>query len=179
AIAFVAWRAHRDERTRAPLIGIALLPLIVMLSDGPPSFAARYPGTLHFFAAPLHAIATAHPLNVERMLNALAIPVWLLILRPLILRRHATAGTFAVAALLFWQKDVVYYFTSGYLEPWAIVIVLTALEHVITYNGADIHVPLLLLGTAAIMKEHVVITLPIVALAYRAPRAALLAITPC
>ena len=57
--------------------------------------------------------------------------------------------TIGCAALLFWQKDVVYYFTSGYLEAWAIVLVLTALEHLVVYDDEAIWRPLLLLGTPA------------------------------
>jgi hypothetical protein len=151
---------------RVTLIAIALLPLVGAFAGGPYSFAGRYPGTLHFFAAPLHALANVHPLDVERTLNALAIPAWLLILRPLFLRRPATIGTYAAAALLFWQKDVVYYFTSGYLEAWAIVLVLTALEHLVVYDAEAIWRPLLLLGTAAMVKEHTVLALPVVAAVY-------------
>src|SRR6266850_5561321 len=72
----------------------------------------------------------------------------------------------AVGVFLFWQKDVVYYFSSGYLEPWAIVLLLTAGEHLVRFDSAMIWKPLLLLGAAAMIKEHVIISLPVVALFY-------------
>ena len=151
---------------RLAVIAVALLPVAGLITGGPYAFAGQYPGTLPFVAAPWLALADVHPLNVERTLNALAIPAWLLILRPLFLRRPATMGTAATAALLFWQTDVVYYFTSGYIEAWAVVLVLTALEHLILFDGEAVWRPLLLLGTAAMVKEHVVIALPVVALVY-------------
>ena len=160
-VAVVLW-----ESPLGALIALALIPLAGALAARPYGFAASYPGTLHFFSAPLHALANVHPLNTERALNALAIPAWLLILRPAILRRPATLGTFAIAALLFWQKDVVYYFTSGYLEPWAIVLMLTAFEHLVVFDGEAIWRPLLLIGTAAMVKEQMIIALPIVAAVY-------------
>jgi hypothetical protein len=151
---------------RSAVMTIALLPLIGFLSPRAYGFAAAYPGLLHFFSAPLRGLATVHPLNIERTLNALSIPGWLLILRPMILRRPATIGTYAVAALLFWQKDVVYYFASGYLEPWAVVLMLTALEHLVRFDGEAIWRPLLLIGTAAMVKEQMIMALPVVAAVY-------------
>jgi hypothetical protein len=165
AAAAIAWTIRRS-RPRAALIAIALLPLIGALWSRPYSFAASYPGLLHFFDAPLHAWRSIYPLDLARAFNLLAIPAWLLVLRPLILRRHATPGTFAVAALLFWQKDVAYYFASIYLEPWAIVLMLTAFEHLARFDDQALWRPLLLIGTAALVKEQMIIALPVIAVVY-------------
>jgi len=142
---------------------LIVLMCVAMLPDWPRAFAGRYPGTLHFFAVPLRALPFRSPLNVERLINTLAVPSWLLVLRPLILRRPVGIGAFAAALFLFWQKDVVYYFTTGYLEPWAIVLLLTAGEHLVRFGSEMIWRPLLLLGAAAMVKEQAVLSFPVVA----------------
>jgi hypothetical protein len=167
ALGFVAWRVRRNENSPAALIGLAVVVAIGLALPQPLSFAGRYPGTLHFFSVPLGAVMqSTSPLNVERLLNALSIPIWLLVLRPFIVRRHVDIAAMTVAALLFWQKDNVYYFTSGYLEPWAIVLLLTAAEHLIRFGDEAVWRPLLLLGAAAMVKEQLIISLPIVAAMY-------------
>ncbi|HYM62131.1 MAG TPA: hypothetical protein VEZ11_14715 [Thermoanaerobaculia bacterium] len=140
------------------LIGIAAGPALV--------FAGRYPGTLHFAAVPLHALPFRSPLNAERLINTLSIPMWLLVLRPWIIGRAAGWSTLAAGLFLFWQKDVVYYFSSGYLEPWAIVLLLTAGEHLVRFDSKMLWRPLLLLGAAAMVKEHVIFSLPVIAFFY-------------
>ena len=152
---------------RWPRLALPALVLLALTSIavGPAlSFAGRYPGTLHFVSVPLRALPFRSPLNVERLLNALSIPVWLLVLRPLIVRRGADISALAIALFLFWQKDNVYYFTSGYLEPWAIVVLLTAGEHLVRFGPEMIWRPILLIGAAAMVKEHVILSLPVVAL---------------
>ena len=167
AIAFALWRIRHSEDTPAALIGFAVVVALGLTVSSPLSFAARYPGTLHFFSVPLRAVMHASsPLNVERLLNALSIPVWLLVLRPLIVRRHIDVTSMTIAAFLFWQKDNVYYFTSGYLEPWAIVLLLTAAEHLVRFGSEAVWRPLLLLGAAAMVKEQLILSLPIVAAIY-------------
>lgn len=167
AIAFVIWRIRHSEDTPAALIGLAVVVAIGLAAPSPLSFAARYPGSLHFFSVPLRALMhTSSPLNVERLMNALSIPVWLLVLRPLIVRRHIGVTAMTIAAFLFWQKDNAYYFTSGYLEPWAIVLLLTAGEHLIRFGEEAVWRPLLLLGAAAMVKEQLILSLPIVATVY-------------
>lgn len=167
AIALVAWRVRYSEDTPAALIGLAVAAAIGLAASSPLSFAGRYPGTLHFFSVPLRAVMHAtSPLNVERLLNAISIPFWLLVLRPLIVRRRVDIAATMIAAFLFWQKDNVYYFTSGYLEPWAIVLLLTAGEHLIRFGSEAVWRPLLLLGAAAMVKEQLILSVPIVAAAY-------------
>jgi len=167
AIAFVTWRVMQKQSSPTALIGFALVIAIGLAMPQTPSFAGRYPGTLHFFSVPLRAILhLTSPLNVERLLNALSIPIWLLVLRPMIVRRHVDLAAMTIAAFLFWQKDNVYYFTSGYLEPWAIVLLLTAAEYLIRFDDEAVWRPLLLLGAAAMVKEQLILSLPVVAVVY-------------
>jgi hypothetical protein len=176
ALAFVAWHVRFDNDSPAALIALGVVAAIGVAMPQPLSFAGRYPGTLHFFSVPMRVLMqTASPLNVERLLNALSIPVWLLVLRPLLVRRHVDIAVMTIAAMLFWQKDNVYYFTSGYLEPWAIVLLLTAAEHLIRFREEAVWRPLLLLGIAAMVKEQLILSVPIVAGIYfpfRGPRRA-------
>ena len=166
-IGFVIWRLRRNEDSPAALIALAAVVAAGLAMSHPLSFAGRYPGTLHFFSVPLRAVMQATtPLNVERLLNALSIPVWLLVLRPMIVRRHVDIVAITIAAMLFWQKDNVYYFTSGYLEPWAIVLLLVAAEHLVRFGAEAVWRPLLLLGIAAMVKEQLILGLPIVAAVY-------------
>jgi len=167
AMALVVWHVRRNDDSPSALIALGVVAAIGVAMSQPLSFAGRYPGTLHFFSVPLRVLMhTASPLNVERLLNALSIPIWLLVLRPLIVRRHVDIAAMTVAALLFWQKDNVYYFTSGYLEPWAIVLLLTAAEHLIRFGEEAVWRPLLLLGIAAMVKEQLILAVPIVAALY-------------
>jgi hypothetical protein len=167
AMGIIVWHARRPGEFPAALIALGVVAAIGMAMPQPLSFAGRYPGTLHFFSIPLRVVMRAtSPLNVERLLNALAIPAWLLVLRPLIVRRHVDIAGLTIAALLFWQKDNVYYFTSGYLEPWAIVLLLTAAEHLVRFGEEAVWRPLLLLGVAAMVKEQLILSVPIVAAIY-------------
>ncbi len=167
AIAVVAWWVRRAEPSTAALIALALVCAAGLAAPSTLSFAGRYPGTLHFFSVPLRAVMPgSSPLNVERLLNVLSIPVWLLVLRPLVIRRHVDISAMTIAAFLFWQKDNVYYFTSGYLEPWAIVLLLTAAEHVVVFGEEAVWRPMLLIGLAAMVKEQLILSLPIVTAVY-------------
>jgi len=120
---------------RSSLPALILLGVIGIATAQVRTFVAWYPATLHFLTVPLHALPFNSALNPERLLNALSVPAWLLVLRPTIVGRTADWMSLAVGMFLFWQKDVVYYFTSGYLEPWAIVLLLTAAEHLVRFES--------------------------------------------
>jgi hypothetical protein len=161
AIAIVARKAD----SRLPLAALLALALLALASFRG-GFATYYPALLHFLSVPFRAaVPAASPLNVARLVNLLSIPAWLLVLRPRLLGRHVDVAAAAAGALLFWQKDVVYYVDSGYLEAWGLVLLLTAAEHLLRFDGRAIWRPLLLIGTAAVIKEQFVLALPFVALA--------------
>jgi hypothetical protein len=63
-------------------------------------------------------------------------------------------------AAFFFQKDVVYYATSAYLEPWSIVMALLALEALLVRDPPPAWVPCLLGGLAAMFKEQAIVLLP-------------------
>lgn len=162
-VPLLAMNLRRGRRWVVP-VAIAGLALIGMLWS-PLSFAGRYPGSLHFFAVPLRMVLDfvgASPLSATRLLNVAAIPAWLLLLRPHFIGRRLDPFSCTIALFLFWQKDDVYYFSSGYLEPWGVVLVLTAAEHLLRFGSDAVWRPLLLIGGAAMIKEQMVLSLPIV-----------------
>lgn len=162
AVAAVILVVRQPESGRA-LAALAVLALLATWGFRG-AFAERYPALLHVLSIPLRALLPAPtPIDVERLVNTLSIPLWLLVLRPWLIGRRVDAAALATGVMLFWQKDVVYYVTSGYLEPWAIVLLLTAGEHLLRFGREAIWRPLLLLGTAALIKDQAILTLPIVA----------------
>jgi hypothetical protein len=130
----------------------------------PPTFAVRYPGLLHVLAGPMALMPWDHPLNALRLTNALAITGWLSLLRPLLIRRPLDAPVLAVAALLVLQKDILYYLTSAYLEPWMLVLTLVAIEVLVRDGAEGSWRAVLILGAAAMVKEQAVFLIPFAAL---------------
>lgn len=127
----------------------------------------RYPGGGYVAALPF--LAPAYALhNVElagRIANVAAPIVWLFALRPWLVGRWPDWRIVPFAVLLFWQQDVIYYFDSVYLEPWSIVFCLLAVELLIAQGSAGAPLACLLIGTAATVKEAVILALPLVWLA--------------
>jgi hypothetical protein len=129
----------------------------------PRLFFSRYPGTFYLLSTPLNALAQAcawaSPLNANRLTNFLSIPAWLFLLRPLAVRRWPSVSLLPFAFLYFFQKDVIYYFTASSLEPWSIVLVLTAVEMLIV-DSSNPSFALLSVGMASIIKEQAILVLP-------------------
>ncbi len=166
AIAGVLVAVRRNPRSPWPVAAFAGLTALAMIGISA-GFPERYPPLLHFLSIPLRVILPVPTaIDVERLLNALSLPVWLLVLRPRLVGRRVDAFALTVGALLYWQKDVVYYVTSGYLEPWTLVLLLTAGEHLVRFGRQAIWRPLLLLGAAALIKDQAFLTLPAVAVVF-------------
>src|SRR5258706_253130 len=173
AVAAMIVVGRRPQSVR-PLAAFGVLALLAMLGVRG-GFAERYPALLPFLSIPFRALLPVPalaptPIDVERLVNTLSIPVWLLVLRPGLLGRRVDAGALATGVVLFWQKDVVYYVTSGYLEPWSVVLLLTAGEHLVRFGRQAIWRPLMLIGPAALIKDQAILPLPIVAALFFPPR---------
>lgn len=153
----------RGRRWVAPLI-FALLATLGWLNTEPVTFAVRYPGSFYFLAIPFvslwRLLGADDPLNALRLTNALAVPVWLFVLRPLLLRRWPDSAALLFSIYFFFQKDVVYYFTSSYLEPWALILILLAVEHLVIFGPRRGWLVYLLIGSAAMFKEQAILMLP-------------------
>lgn len=166
AIVLAVVAVRRNPASRLPLFGVVAVAALGLL-DFHGAFPVQYPALLHFVSVPFRALMPhAMPIDIERLVNALSIPAWLLLLRPMLLGRRVDVAALTTGFFLFWQRDFVYYFTSSYLEPWALVLLLTAGEHLLRFRAEAIWRPLLLLGSAAMVKEYAILALPIVAVVF-------------
>jgi hypothetical protein len=131
----------------------------------------RYPGAGYLLDLPF--LGPAYLLGdidlAGRIRNVLSVAVWLFLLRPLLLRRWPDAAILPVVALLFWQKDVLYYFDSTYLEPWAVIFALLAVEMLILRGRQGAPLACLMIGWATAFKEPLVLALPLIWLASIVP----------
>lgn len=163
-LALVTCLSIRRQRLHAwiPFLFLALY-LWSFAGDIPWPYT-RYPGALYVTALPVNYVAAwldwDSPLNVARVTNAAAIPLWLFFLRPLFLRRWPDVPALLFSVFYFWQKDIVYYFTSSYLEPWCVVWVLLAAEYLLTSSGRTRLNACLFVGLAALFKEQAILLLP-------------------
>jgi hypothetical protein len=142
------------------------LPLLGLAAEGDFFFAARYPGTYYFLVFPLKVVQRLlhwdSPLNALRLGNLLSLPAWLFVIRPLAVRRWPDAAILPFSLFFFFQKDIVYYETASYLEPWALVFILTAIEYVLIFGKERPWISYLLIGVAALIKEQAILILPFV-----------------
>ncbi|MBV9557123.1 MAG: hypothetical protein JO254_08570, partial [Pseudolabrys sp.] len=127
----------------------------------------RYPGAWYFLAIPFLAPAyLTHNLELAgRLANALAPLAWLFLLRPYFIGRWPDFRILPLAAFVLWQQDVLYFFDSSYLEPWAVIFSLLAVELLIVNGRAAAPVACLMVGIAAAFKEPPILALPFVWLA--------------
>ncbi len=144
------------------------IPFFLVVDHGLPAntdiqFAMRYPALLYFLELPFFGFTDGHNiLNAQRFFNILSLPVWLLVLRPLLVKRWPDIRILPFAAFLFFQKDIVYYMASGYLEPWPLVITILALECLLVRPAEDRWIAGLLIITAVMMKDQFVFLLPLI-----------------
>jgi len=127
----------------------------------------RYPGARYLIDLPFLGPAFAlNDIELGGRLSNVAAPIcWLFILRPWLIRRWPDIRILPVALLLFWQKDVIYYFDSVYLEPWGVILSLLAIESLLEYGRDGAPLACLLIGAAATVKEPFILALPMMWLA--------------
>jgi len=130
---------------------------------------ARYPGLDYFFSFPWMVLANQlhwdSPLNAVRLNHALSLLIWLLVLRPVFLNRRPDPSILLVAVLLFFQKDVIYYFTSSYIEPWSMILILMGLETLLCPGESWRGLAIVWIGLASMVKEISALLFPFVFLA--------------
>lgn len=139
-------------------------------------FVLRYPGTVYFAAIPIGTLASVfhwqNPIDALRLTSVLCLPAWLYCLRPKLIGKWPGWEILPFAAFFFFQKDVAYYLASSYLEPWALIFILLAAEHLLLFGDEKLWITYLLLGVSAIIKEHaglVLIAVVVVTFPYRKP----------
>ncbi len=157
-------------RTAIPAAGMLVVAAVVgWWDEGYHFYAVRYPGSYYAIASVWKFIGDAigidRPLNSLRLANVSSLVCWLWVLRPRLIGARPDRLLLPFAAYALLQKDVIYYFTSSYIEPWAIILILLATEHLIRFEAADGWKVLLLIGAAAVIKEQAILILPFYALA--------------
>ncbi|HVQ27769.1 MAG TPA: hypothetical protein VMV01_21440, partial [Planctomycetota bacterium] len=171
AAAITGVLAHRARRLGPWSVGwLALLAIASPFAEAP-WYLARVPGGAAFLGLPAvafcewtHAASVPDALRLTTFTSLLA---WLLVLRPALIGRRPDAGAALFAAFFWMQKDVVYYLTTSYSEPWMIVLVLLAAEHLLSVEGPRELRACLLVGAAALIKEPAILVLPFAWLACR------------
>jgi hypothetical protein len=127
----------------------------------------RYPGARYLIDLPF--LGPAYALDDfelgGRLSNVVAALCWLFVLRPWLIGRWPDLRILPVALLLLWQKDVIHYFDSVYLEPWGVVFSLLAIETLIEKGRDGAPLACLLIGAAATVKEPFIFALPFMWLA--------------
>ncbi len=125
----------------------------------------RYPAGARLLAFPFVELAGEFdwesPINAGRLANSLGLIAWLIVLRPLLTGRWPDRWLLPVVLLVFYQLEVVYFFTSVYIDAWAVICVLLAVELLLLGRGEyDYLKACLVLGMGAVIKEPVVFLIP-------------------
>ncbi len=154
------------RRWRAAALGFAVVAVVAWGCTEATIFL-RYAGARYLIDLPFLGPAFAfHDLELAgRLSNVGAALCWLLLLRPWLIGRWPDLRILPVALLLLWQKDVIYYFDSVYLEPWGVVFCLLAIEALFGHGRDGAPLACLLIGAAATVKEPFILALPLMWLA--------------
>lgn len=126
----------------------------------------RYPTAFYLLAAPLNvAVDVAripYPFTAGHVMNALSVPAWLFVLRPLVIRRWPDWRVLPVALLLYFQAPALLYIGSTLIEPWSLVFLLLAVEALVALPPDDRWVAVMLASIATWFKETAILLVPTV-----------------
>lgn len=124
----------------------------------------RYPGLGYLAAAafaPLGYVLGA-PELAFRFGNLAAFAVWLFALRPWLVGRWPDAGAALLGSFVFWTESALLFLDAAYLEPWALVFMLLAVELRAREGVRGAALACLLIGAAGACKEAAIFALPFV-----------------
>jgi hypothetical protein len=126
----------------------------------------RYPAGFYLLSTPLNVafevVSFPYPFSANHIINALSVPAWLFVLRPLVIGRWPDWPVLPVAALLYFQGPALTYVVSSVLEPWAIVFLLLAFEALVVFDRGDRWMAVILAAVATGFKETAVLFIPTV-----------------
>jgi hypothetical protein len=81
------------------------------------------------------------------------------------MRRWPDFSILPLSLIFFFQKDVIYYFTTSYLEPWSLCLILLAGEEMWRTETSVPWRAYLLIGAAAMVKEAAILVIPVAVVA--------------
>lgn len=154
----------RFKRFRyAATVAMALLLGSSYLLPGSALFG-RYPTGFYLLATPLsvafEAASIPYPITANHIVNVLSVPVWLFVLRPLVIGRWPDWRVLPVALLVYVQAPAFVYVSSALLEPWALVFLLLAVEALAAFEPGDRWMAVPLAAVATFFKETAILLLP-------------------
>jgi hypothetical protein len=124
----------------------------------------RYPAGFYLIAMPLNmlfeALHSPHPQTANHIVNALSLPMWLFVLRPLIIGRWPDWRVLIVALLVYFQPPALTLIVSSMLEPWAVVFALLSLEALVVLPVDRRWLAVALCAIAICFKETMILLLP-------------------
>jgi hypothetical protein len=148
--------------------GSVAIGLLIAASYALPASAlfGRYPTAFYLLAAPLNivfeALASPYPYAANHVVNTLSLPVWLFVLRPLIIGRWPDWRVMVVATLVYLQPTALTLLASPLLEPWGVVFALLSIEALAAFEAEQRWIAVPLCMVAMCFKETFVLLLPTV-----------------
>jgi hypothetical protein len=125
---------------------------------------ARYPAAFYLLAAPLNVFfdvaAIPYPHAANHIVNGLSLPVWLFVLRPLVIGRWPDWQVLPIALLLYFQAPALTFIASTLIEPWSLVFLLLAVEVLVVYPPDERWLAVMLAALASWFKETAILLLP-------------------
>lgn len=126
----------------------------------------RYPTGFYLLATPLNVAFEAanipYPFTANHIVNALSVPAWLFVLRPLVIGRWPDWHVLPVALLVYFQAPALVYVGSALLEPWAVVFLLLSVEALAALEPDERWMAVPLCAAATFFKETAILLLPTV-----------------
>lgn len=126
----------------------------------------RYPAGFYLLATPLNVAFEAanipYPFTANHIVNTLSVPVWLFVLRPLVIGRWPDWRVLPVALLVYFQAPAFVYVSGGLLEPWAMVFSLLSIEALAAFEPDERWIAVPLGAIATFFKETAILLLPAV-----------------
>ena len=150
------WRYAASATVAVLLVSSVFLPANVMFG--------RYPAGFYHLAAPLNVAfelaGVPYPFTANHIMNALSLPAWLFLLRPLVMGRWPDWQVLPAALLIYFAGPAFVYVGSTLIEPWSIVFLLLAVEALVALPEDERWVAVLLGSAAAWFKETAILLLP-------------------
>jgi len=113
-----------------------------------------------FFQSVANQFSWNEPYNAFRATNALAPLFWLLLFRPLILKRWPDRRALFFSIFFYWRWPLMYFGTGNYLESWAIIFILLGMEKYFDNQEETHWISLLLFGCSTLFKENALFFFP-------------------